>query len=128
LNVGYAPDGSEPRDALEFAHQMDRYASLGLPLLLSLTVPSGNVRDPHASRKSEAIQYDAEPLSPESQRRWAEAILPSLIARQPVQGILWNQLLDDQPHALAHGGLIDQQNQPKPLLEYLTKLRRDYLA
>ena len=29
-----------------------------------------------------------------------------LLAKQPVQGILWNQLLDSQPHALAHGGLV----------------------
>src|SRR5690606_10635781 len=116
------------RDALEFAHQMERYASLGLPLLLSITVPSGNVRDPRAARKSEVIQYDAEPLSPASQRRWAEQVLPTLLSRQPVQGILWNQLLDSQPHLLAHGGLFDERDQPKPLLAYLEKLRRDYLA
>lgn len=128
LNVGYVPDGSEPRDALEFAHQMERFASLGLPLLLSITVPSGSVRDPRAARKSEVIQYDAEPLSPASQRRWAEQVLPTLLSRQPVQGILWNQLLDSQPHLLAHGGLIDERDQPKPLLAYLEKLRRDYLA
>ncbi len=128
LNVGYTPDGSEPRDALEFAHQMERYASLGLPLLLSLTVPSGSERDPRAARKNEVIHYDADPLSPASQLHWAEQVLPTLLSRQPVQGILWNQLRDSQPHILAHGGLVDERDQPKPLLHYLAKLRRDYLA
>jgi hypothetical protein len=128
LNIGYTPDGSEPRDALEFAHQMERFASLGLPLLLSVTVPSGTERDPKALRKSEVIHFDAGPLSPASQLHWAERVLPTLLARQPVQGILWNQLRDSQTHLLAHGGLVDERDKPKPLLDYLAKLRRDYLA
>jgi hypothetical protein len=42
--------------------------------------------------------------------------------------LLWNQLLDSQPHALPHGGLFDEKDQPKPILELLQKLRRENLS
>ncbi len=129
LNVAYMPGGSEPRDALEFGRQMDRYSSLGLPLLVSLTVPSGSTSDPHALRKSQVIQYaPGDSLSPATQRDWGGQILPMLLAKQPVQGILWNQLLDSQPHELPHGGLYDQRDHAKPIVEQLKKLRRENLA
>ncbi len=128
LNVGYMPDASEPRDALEFGHEMDRYASLGLPLLLSLTAPSADTVDAKATRRCEVTRYASQAVSPESQRQWAEQILPTLLARQPVQGILWNQLFDSRPHAFPHGGVIDDHDRPKPLLNYLEQLRRTHLA
>ena len=129
VNVGYTPVGSEPRDPLEFGRQMDRYSSLGLPLLVSLTVPSGSTPDAKARTKSQVIQYaPGDHLSPATQRSWGEQILPMLLAKQPVQGILWNQLLDSQPHPLPHGGLYDEQDQPKPMVELLTELRRQNLT
>jgi hypothetical protein len=129
IDVGYAPGGSEPRDALEFGRQMDRYSTLGLPLLVSLTVPSASTPDPRARRKSQVIQYSpGESLTPATQRAWGEQILPMLLAKQAVQGILWNQLLDSQPHALRHGGLYDDHDQAKPIVELLQRLRRENLA
>lgn len=129
IDVGYTPGGSEPRNALEFGRQMDRYSTLGLPLLVSLTVPSGSTPDPKAHRKSQVIQYaPGESLSPATQLAWGEQILPMLLAKQAVQGILWNQLLDSQPHALPHGGLYGEQDQAKPIVELLQKLRRENLA
>ncbi len=87
----------------------------------SLTVPSGSGKrsaSPH--RKSNPLSYaEADELSIATQRAWAEKFLPVLLAKQPVQGIIWNQLLDSQPHALAHGGLFDAQDRPKPILELL---------
>jgi hypothetical protein len=50
------------------------------------------------------------------------------LAKQPVQGIIWNQLFDSQPHAYAHAGLFDAKDRPKPTLELLEALRRQHLA
>jgi hypothetical protein len=129
INLGYAPDGTELRDPLEFGRQMDRWSTLGLPLLVSLVVPSSGGPDAH-SRAAAAVLSTAAggAWSPAAQRQWGETFLPVLLAKQPVQGVLWNQLLDSAPHALAHGGLFDEQDQAKPILEVLTRLRREHLA
>jgi hypothetical protein len=128
INVGYTPGGSEPRDTLEFGRQMDRYSSLGLPLLVSLTAPSASGPDTRARRKSQVVPMAEGPLTPAAQRAWADRVLPMLMAKQPVQGLLWNQLLDSQPHALPHGGLFDEKDQPKPIVELMQKLRRENLS
>jgi hypothetical protein len=129
INFGYAPTGSEPRDPLEFGRQIDRWSSLGLPLLVTLVVPSANSPDPLAGRRDRVIDYAAggQPTGA-TQRAWGEAYLGVLLAKQPVQGIIWNQLLDSQSHPFAHGGVFDEKDQPKPIVELLESLRREHLT
>jgi hypothetical protein len=124
INFGYAQHGSEPRDVLEFGRQLDRFGTLGLPLLVTLSVPSGTAADPQAGRAERVIPFTGSQITPAAQRAWAEQYLPALLARQPVQGIIWNQLLDSRPHAFPHGGLFDAQDHPKPVMEYLQSLRK----
>ncbi len=40
INVGYWPGGTYPRDRLDYSRQLDRWSCLGLPLWLTLNVPS----------------------------------------------------------------------------------------
>jgi hypothetical protein len=129
INLGYTPSGSEPRDLLEFGRQMDRWSTLGLPLLVTLNVPSDSAADPLARSSSRPLLFAENGQSfGAAQRGWTERFLPVLLAKQPVQGIIWNQLLDSQPHAYAHGGLFDAQDRPKPILELLEAMRRQHLA
>lgn len=129
INLGYTPGGSEPRDPLEFGRQIDRWSMLGLPLLVSLVVPSSAEADPRAARGDRVVPFAAGgKLSGAAQRAWAETYVPVLLAKQPVQGIVWNQLTDSQPHAFAHGGLFDAGEKPKPIVEYLAQLRREHLT
>ncbi|MGD9722565.1 MAG: endo-1,4-beta-xylanase [Pirellulales bacterium] len=127
INFGYAPHGTEPRDVVEFARQVDRFSTMGLPILVSLTVPSGS-DDALARMKDRVISYAADQApSPATQRAWAERYLPVLLAKQPVQGIIWNQLLDSQPHPFANGGLFDAKDRPKPIVDGLASLRKEHL-
>ncbi len=129
INFGYAPTGSEPRDPLEFGRQIDRWSTLGLPLLVTLVVPSASSPDPQARRGDQVVSYaGGGTLSGATQHAWGEKYLSVLLAKQPVQGIIWNQLLDSQSHALAHGGLFDAKDQPKPIVELLESLRREHLT
>jgi hypothetical protein len=41
--------------------------------------------------------------------------------------VLWNQLSDAAPHFYPHGGLFDAENNPKPALEALQKIRHKHL-
>lgn len=129
INFGYVPGGTEPRDPLEFGRQFDRWAMLGLPLLVTLTVPGGSGADAHAQVAARAINYsNRAELSAQAQAAWGERYLPVLLAKQPVQGIIWNQLLDSQPHAWPHGGLYDAESNARPLAALFESLRRKHLV
>jgi hypothetical protein len=58
---------------------------------------------------------------------WIEQHVPLLLAKAPVQVILWNQLADSTPHYYPHAGLYDAEDKPKPALEALRKIRQKYL-
>ena len=49
-----------------------------------------------------------------------------LLTKPAVQGIFWNQLADNVPHDFPHGGLIDAEGKPKPALEALRNLRKQF--
>jgi hypothetical protein len=44
-----------------------------------------------------------------------------------VQGVVWNQLRDGQPHDFPHGGLFDDRRQAKRALRTLATIRQTYL-
>ena len=127
INFAYAPGGSDSRDVLEFSRQIDRFSMLGLPVLVVITAPSAQEPDPLAASSARAINYSSDTvLSRDAQAAWGEEYLSMLLAKQPVQAIIWNQLSDSQPHAFAHGGLLDAYGHAKPILEVIRALRGQY--
>jgi hypothetical protein len=129
INFGYSPGGSQVRDVLEFSRLLDRWSLLGLPLLVMLTLPSSSAADPLARSPAQPLPYAAAGgATPESQREWIEQFVPMLLAKQPVQGIFWNQLSDSVPHDFAHGGLFDAAGQAKPVVEAFRNLRQQFVA
>ena len=103
---------------LELGRQIDRWSLLGLPLLVTLTLPSATGADPLARCEVEALPYSTgSEATPEEQRLWIERVVPLLLAKPAVQGIFWSQLADNLPHDFPHGGLFDSAGQPKPALE-----------
>jgi len=127
LNVGYHPDGTQPRDLLDFSRQLDRWGCLGLPLLVFLTAPSSDQRDSAARLPAQPVRWFEGETFAESEAKWLREFLPLLLAKQPVQGVLWNQLLDSKPHDYAHGGVFDASDQSKPVLESFAAVRQKYL-
>ncbi len=123
INLGYHPGGTLPRTPLEFSRQLDRWSLLGLPLFVSLTVPSGHHDDPQA--RLGAKPSDGSTLK--SQQAWIAQYVPLILAKSYVAGIIWNQLCDNTPHDFANGGLFDHSSRPKPAIKTLAALRRAYL-
>lgn len=124
MNLGYFPGGTMPRHILEFNRQLDAWSELGLPLWLSLCAPSAYHDDPLAVRK---VALRPGSWTPAAQQSLAARLIPFALARQSVQGVLWNQLLDSRPHDFPHGGLFDDRRQAKPALRTLAAIRRKYL-
>ena len=129
INLGYSPHGTLPRDLLEVNRQIDRWSALGLPLVIFVTAPSGEAKDPLARSGAQALpSLIARGVSPQAQAELISVLVPLLIARQPVQAVVWNQWRDDLPHDFPHGGLYDAMGQPKPGLKKLVEIRRGYLS
>jgi hypothetical protein len=124
INVGYQPGGTMTRDLLDFSRQLDYWSLLGVPLFLSLSAPSGDQADPLAHL---ANRRPPSGSSPRTQQAWASHYIPLLVAKPYVQGILWNQLRDTQPHDYPHGGLFDLRRHPKPALRTLASIRQAHL-
>ena len=129
LNYGYWPGGTLPRDLLEVNRLLDHWSHLGLPLIILLTIPSSAEPDANARRPSPPMEQGFRGgLSLQTQHEYAKELVPMLVAKQCVHGVIWNQLDDAQPHDFPHGGLFDGQHQPKPGFDALVKLRREHLT
>lgn len=128
INYGYWPGGTLPRDVLEVTEHVDMWGLLGLPLLLLFTIPSSLEADPLASdRGVMPPSVFPQGLSPQDQKRKVDQFFPALLAKQPVQALVWNQVFDSLPHRYPHGGLFNAQALPKPALSSLLALRREHL-
>ncbi|MBN1588810.1 MAG: hypothetical protein JW888_04780 [Pirellulales bacterium] len=120
MNMGYAPGGTLPRDPLDFSRQLDAWSGLGVPLYVSICVPSGDHADPLARRRDRPVETH---LTPQTQQDWLARYLPIALAKPYVHGVFWSQLHDCVPHDFAHGGLFDFHRRAKPALATLTALR-----
>ena len=124
MNVGYYPGGTLPRQPLEFNRQLDAWAKLGPPLWLSLSAPSDDRDDPQARRK---VTMSPGSWSLAAQQSWAARFVSLALAKPAVQGVIWNQLRDSQPHDFPHGGLFDADGRAKPSLRTLAMIRQKHL-
>jgi len=131
LNYGYWPGGTLPRDLLELNRLLDQwYVQFNnSPLVIFLTVPSSGEPDPLAFGAAQPLSgLGDDGPSIQSQCAVVENLVPMLLAKQAVHGVVWNQLRDDLPHEFPHGGLFDQQGRRKPTLDFLAELRRQHLV
>ena len=124
INMGYTVGGTLSRHILEFNRQLDAWARLGLPLWLSLCAPGGEGDDPLAGRK---VSLPPASGTAAAQQAFAARFVTLALAKPAVQGVVWNQLRDDQPHEFPHGGLFDARRQIKPALRTLAAIRQKYL-
>lgn len=124
MNVGYYPGGTLARDMLDFSRQVDYWSVLGLPLHAAVCAPSSVHDDPLARRQ---VRLAPDSWSARSQQSWIAQFVPLLLAKPYVQGVIWNQLRDCEPHEFPHGGLFDLRRQPKPSLRTLATIRQSHL-
>lgn len=125
FNIGYQPTGSSPRELVEYSRQLDRWSVLGLPLIAYLAYPSSSNENSKARR---AVRPSSSERSPATQSAFTEKLIPMMLAKQFVQGIVWNELTDAEPHEFANAGVIDSEGAAKPLLDSLITIRKQHLT
>lgn len=126
--MGCEPRGSFCRDLLSASHLMDLYAFLGLPLFVTLGFPALPAEDPNADSEIKVGSgrwrdgYDAQ-----TQADWARAFTELALCKPFVQCVQWAHYSDSQPHLFPNAGVLDADNNPRPALAELKKLREAHL-
>jgi hypothetical protein len=153
INHNYWPAGTLPRDLLEFNRLVDQWSLLGLPLMLLMRQPLATQTDRHANPKLGVVSTwfpfahaPAQPStlppiesgnikrqSPQTGSDFAgppaaSEVVELMLAKQAVQGILWNQLSDAFPHQYPNAGLFGANGEKRPLVDRWLALRRDHLT
>lgn len=127
LLSGIRPRGSYHRDLLEISRLLDVYATvLGPPLRLTLGFPASAERDPAADAEQQVVGDASDVVSDEGQRRWAESVALLTAAKPYVSGVAWWHWSDAQPHLAPHSGLLAADGRPRPALDALKQLRRQF--
>ncbi|MCA9192590.1 MAG: hypothetical protein KDB03_12535 [Planctomycetales bacterium] len=123
LNFCQFPQGSLPRDPVEISRLIDRWAMLGLPLLVSLTT---------ATDVQATTSYEDHVNTWQTHVRATgivrpETLLPLIFAKPSVHAVIWNQLTQtaNQTHPVT--GLWDNSGKAKPVLQQLVRLRTNFL-
>jgi len=124
LSLGYDPGGTFPRSLLDLNRRLDYWSLLGVPLYLTLCVPSSTAPDP-LSVDEVRVWPDTWDLG--AQQSWINQQVPLLLSKSYVHGMFWKQLRDGESHELPHGGLFDSGGHPKPSLRQMAALRKAYL-
>lgn len=129
FRVNYRTDATLPRSAVELGQMIDRWATLGIPMLVQLAVPGASGDDEHCIAPTEVLQYAAQQADPAAEQlRIAGPMVRTLLAKHIVHGVVWDGWSDAEPHITSHSGVFDSQGQQRPLLEYLIRLRKEFLV
>ena len=129
VRVNYESDATLPRSAVDFGQMIDRWATLGLPMLVQLAVPGGSGPDQQALAPSKVLALDPSTGDAAAEQlRVAGPLIRTLLAKQIVHGVVWDGWSDAEPHVMSHSGLIDSGGRQRPLLEYLERVRREFLT
>jgi hypothetical protein len=129
LRVNYCTDSTLPRSSVDLGQMIDRWATLGIPMLVQLSVPGGTGVDENSLAPSEVYQYNSQSLDAAAEQlRIAGPMIRTLLAKHIVHGVVWGGWSDAEPHVMSHSGVVDSEGQQRPLLEYLTRVRREFLV
>jgi hypothetical protein len=122
LAIGYSPPGAGDRDLLAISRLIDLWGVLGVPLHVTLAVPSASGPDPKATSHYQVSTRNESVWTPARQAEAVQPLLALLKAKHSVAGIFLSTLSDQYPHRYPHAGLIDALGRRKPILQELLKL------
>lgn len=127
--INYRGGATLPRSSVEFGQMIDRWATLGMPMLVQLSVPGAAGVDTNSIAPQDVLELDASPVDLASEQlKVAGPLIRTMLAKHVVHGIVWDGWSDAEPHVESHSGLIDAAGNSRPLLEYLTRVRREFLV
>jgi hypothetical protein len=126
VNLDYWPGGSAVRDPLQWIDLIDIWSQLGLPLILCLRLPTGNAETPTADPRRIVNEVRSN-LTDQQRLELIETVIPMMIARPSVHGLIFRQWCDCDDPRFPNGGLAENDGAVKPIVGILEKIRETYL-
>ena len=130
INLDYFPVGSLSRDPLQWIELVDLWSQFGLPLVLCLRVPQSVIHSdgPEVGVRAQLVANEVRKNLDDDQRlRLLETVLPMMIARPGVHGIIWRSRTDLDDPRYPHAGLLNECGDKKQTFELIRKVRREIL-
>lgn len=125
IHLDYWPNGSLAREPLQWLDLIDLWSQLGLPLVICLRAPFGN---PGSSGGAGDVVANLPRggMDDAARLKLLETVIPMLLARPSVQGIVWQQTLDDDDLRYPGSGLLDAGLIEKAPLQMFRRLRAKF--
>ena len=124
INLDYWPNGSAIRDPLQWIELVDDWASLGLPLVLCLRAPTGEGESISGPADERQINQSRSNLSDRNRVEFLNTMLPMMVARPSVHGMIWRQWQDQDDSRFPKAGFVDFDGKEKPIIESINQMRR----
>ena len=122
INLDFWPCGSVVRDPLQWIDMIDIWSQLGLPLIILLRMPSGKPPEKSLLDESENPTNEIRSAMTDQQRLFfLEKVIPMLIARPTVHGLVWRQWGDEDDPRFPGSGLAQANGEFKPVIESIGK-------
>jgi hypothetical protein len=127
INLDYWPGGSVVRDPLQWIDMIDIWSQLGLPLVICFRMPIGSPVSP-VSDPNRIFSEVRSNITDQVRMNLLETVVPMMIARPSVHGILFRQWCDSDDLRFPNGGLAQDDGTPKAVVDLLIDLRERYLS
>ena len=116
INLDLWPNGSAIRDPLQWIDLVDIWAQLGLPMVLCLRAPcGGNVETKGAETRNQTCSN----LSDQQRIDFLKTILPMMVARPSVHGMIFQQWQDSDDPRYPNSGIVQADGAHKEILAVL---------
>lgn len=123
INLDYWPNGSVIRDPFQWIDLIDVWAQLDLPLILVVRIPSGGQPVDPAMPVDRMVNHQRSNVTEQQRNDFLMTVLPMMVARPAVQGIIFPQWQDGDDPRFPYGGLVDDAGNKKPVFEVIERLR-----
>jgi hypothetical protein len=120
INLDYWPNGSLPRDPTQWIDLVDMWSQLGIPLVIRLSAPTV-VKGIVASTTNRTINSVRESMTDPQCLHLIETVIPTILARPMVHGIVWTQLVDNFDPRFPYAGLFGADGQRKAIVDSVSR-------
>ncbi|MGE3808713.1 MAG: endo-1,4-beta-xylanase [Gemmataceae bacterium] len=125
--MGLSPRGSYYRDLLDTSRLIDMYTLLGVPLRLTLGYPAASGSDDKADDGETDSGRLGNGYDTANQAEWAYRFTALALCKPAIRSVFWTHLTDSVAHTFPHAGVLDVNNEPRPMLDKLRELRENHL-
>ena len=116
INLDLWPNGSAVRDPLQWIDLVDIWAQLGLPMVLCLRAPCGGTGE---TKGAETRNETRSNLTDQQRIDFLKTILPMMVARPSVHGLIFQQWQDSDDLRYPHSGIVQADGTPKEIFSVL---------